>query len=51
MGDRDSRSSLCSLVESSLDYLLRVRVKSGGGLVQEQNLGVSEEGTSDGNTF
>lgn len=32
-------------------YLLALRVQSGGGLVQEQDLGVADDGPGDGNTL
>ena len=51
VSDSDGGPSTGSLVESSLNDLLRVGVKSRCCLVQEQDLGVTEQCTGDGNTF
>lgn len=51
VGNGNGRPSARSLVKRSLDYLLGVGVERRGGLIEEQNLGVAEKSTGDGNTF
>ena len=47
----DTRSSLPGLVQSLLHYLLTLCVQGRGGLVQEEEFGVANECTSDGNSL
>ena len=49
--DGERRAALGSLVERRLHDLLGVGVKSRCSLVQEQDLGVAQKGTSNGDTF
>ena len=51
MRDRDGRSALGGLVECLLHDLLRVGVERGRRLVQQENAGVPQQRTGDGDTL
>lgn len=51
MCDGDRRPALRSNVQCRLHDLLRVGVESGGGLVEQENLRVTEQCTGDSDTF
>jgi hypothetical protein len=47
----DCSTTTSSSIQSSLDDLLGLRVQSGSGFVEEEDLGVPEEGAGDGYTL
>ena len=49
VGDDETSSSLACLVQSLLYQSFALRVQGGGGLVQEQDFGIPDEGSRDGN--
>ena len=48
MGDDDAGAALEEALQSDLDLLLRVAVDVGGGLVQDQDLGVRHQRAGEG---
>ena len=51
VSDDNARPSLPCLVQGLLDYLLALSVQGRGGLVQEQDPGVSDESTGNGDSL
>mmetsp|Transcript_8501 Transcript_8501/g.28495 ORF Transcript_8501/g.28495 Transcript_8501/m.28495 type:complete len:205 (-) Transcript_8501:1223-1837(-) len=47
MGDNERRPSLAHLLQRSLDLILRVRVQRAGGLVEENDLRILQDGPGD----
>jgi hypothetical protein len=47
----DGSATTSSSIQSSLNDLLGLRVQSGSGFVEEENLGVAKEGAGDGYTL
>jgi hypothetical protein len=47
----DGSTTTSSSIQSSLDDLLGLRIQSGSGFVEEEDLGVAEEGAGDGYTL
>jgi hypothetical protein len=47
----NGRASLSCSVKCRLDHLLGLRVQGRGGLVEQQDLGVAEQGAGDGDTL
>lgn len=51
MRHRDGGAALRGLVQGRLHNLLRLRVQRAGGFVEEEDLGVAEQGARDGDTL
>ena len=51
VGDDDAGAAFLRLVQSVLHHLLRLRVQRRGGLVQQKDLGLADQGSGDGDAF
>jgi hypothetical protein len=51
MGNGDCRAILSNSVKSSLDNLLSTDIDSAGGLVEDENLGLPDNGPRNGNAL